>query len=71
MIWHKNVDVENAKFFICALLPMRLAHLSDEEEIAIGNELAGQYSIGSVQFGLLLQSPSRYQYSALSLHASI
>ena len=29
--------------------PMRLTRLSDEEEIAVGNELAGQYSIGSTQ----------------------
>jgi len=53
-------------------VPMRLTRLSDEEEIAVGNELAGQYSIGDINLSpeqLALDNYVRRVGSAVASHA--
>jgi len=53
-------------------VPMRLMRLSDEEEIAVGNELAGQYSIGDTNLSaeeLALDNYVRHVGSAVASHA--
>jgi len=53
-------------------VPMRLTRLSDEEEIAVGDELAGKWSIDSAQLSaeeLALDSYVRRVGSAVASHA--
>ena len=53
-------------------VPMRLTRLSDEEEIAVGNELAAQYSIGDTNLSpeeLALDNYVRRVGSAVASHA--
>jgi predicted Zn-dependent protease len=53
-------------------VPMRLTRLSDDQEIAVGNELAEQYSINSAKLSpeeLALDSYVRRVGSALASHA--
>jgi len=53
-------------------LPMRLTRLSEHDEIAIGNELAEQYSVGAANLSdeqVALEGYIRRVGSALALHA--
>jgi predicted Zn-dependent protease len=53
-------------------VPMRLTRLSDDEEIAVGSQLAGQYSVNSVRLSpeeLALESYIRRVGNTLALHA--
>src|ERR1700746_1058427 len=53
-------------------VPMRLTRLSDDEEIAVGNELAEQYSINSAKMSpeeLALDSYIRRVGSTVASHA--